>query len=548
MDPGEETRETTETHGSLPKGSPERGEDNCDSALALQTQEQVHSYDDQNSETAGKELHLSSLSDAICGLEERLAARLTKQIEKGIAQAMLQVKEQEGSERREQREDRVMDTTHERREPLDEERRPSVKTSRSDDGSAAVSVSDTDERDKDHDQIMSKTASGSRASSATEPNEPTTAGEATEKWDMERIIATIERPKLAMPTFSGDCRNEFALFLPRFIGYLARHPVSHEAKLEMLVAACTGLKMKKALTMYTQLDPEEGYKQAMTMLQERLGSTQDHMDEAMYELQHGPSIQDTDKEGLDEFIDTLWDTFIALQLAGRQSDLNNFGIISNLADRLTGKLRERYEDQLLKYKTQNESRPGIKWFRDLLTLYSRKLTQKSIKTKGEDEKKGTRNTSHKAEGGGQGSAAKRKAEEDSKDTAVKRRAMGFASTAGWSPSKRNLSSKKQSPTPCSVCNRNHLLSACWGFRSLSVTERWEATRKAQACFICLGLGHSASECKVTKKECGLDGCQHQHSRWLHRTERQREEEPERKVVLYTPEVKNKPGRPDQEDA
>lgn len=582
--PEEDSQETMQTHGEEPsKSSPEKVEtNNGDGALALQLQEQVQSddeseldkydddFDELNNQTGGKELQFSRLSEAICGLEERLAARLTEQIERGIAQAMLQVKTQEGSERRGQRGERDMDITQERPvEPLNQERQLCVKASHSDDGST-VSTSDALERNKGQGQIISKTASGRNASptlsvrsvrkqqpdseerfpSATEPKEPLSADDFANKWEkgMERIIATIERPKPAMPTFSGESREEFALFMRRFTGYLEGHPVRPKAKLEMLIAACTGEEMKDALVMYTQLDPEEGYKEAMEMLQERLGSTQDHMDEAIHELQHGPQIQDTDKRGLDQFINKLWNTFIALQLAGRQADLDNFGILSNLANRLTGKLRERYEDQLLKYKTKKDSRPGIKWFRGLLMIYSRKLQQVFSKTQGDGEKKGTQNADNKAEGGGQGSTAKRKAEEDSKDATVKRRAMGFASTAGWPPGRRNQNDKRQNPTPCVLCNRNHPLFACWDFRFMSVAERWEATKKAQACYICLGLGHTASECKVPKQVCGLQGCTQKHSRWLHRPEKRKDGEPERIVTLYTPEVKHKAGYARQEDA
>lgn len=173
-------------------------------------------------------------------------------------------------------------------------------------------------------------------------------------------------------------------------------------------------------------------------------------------------------------------------------------------------------------------------------IYSRKLEQVFRKTKGDGEEKGTQNSDNKAEGGGQGSTAKRKAEEDSKDISVKRRAMDFASTTGWSPGRRKSKYKRQSWIPCIVCNRNHPLFTCWGFHNLSVAERWQAAKKAQACYICLCLDHTASKCKVSKKVCGLDGCTWQHSRWLHRSKKRKERETERITTLYVPDVKHQP--------
>lgn len=176
-------------------------------------------------------------------------------------------------------------------------------------------------------------------------------------------------------------------------------------------------ELKKALIRYTRLDPEELYQEAVNMLRKELETTQEHMDEAKRELQGGPPIQDTDITRLQQFINKLWSTVIDLGTVGRRTDLDNFGMVACLAGRLTGMLRERYENQLLKFKVKNDSRPGIKWFRDLLANYARRLRQVNIhlSQKGEcSEKQEPRGTTNKAEG-------------SSRSTSLKRKSMRFAS-------------------------------------------------------------------------------------------------------------------------
>lgn len=164
----------------------------------------------------------------------------------------------------------------------------------------------------------------------------------------------------------------------------------------------------------------EGYKEAVKMPRDRVGNTQDHMDEQIGDLMSGSLIKDYDIKGPQGFIDKLWDTVIGLDIAGRRNDLDSFGIITQLSRRLTGKLRERYENQLHKHKGRSATRPGIQWFRDLLEDYARKLRERlgnvSEKVEGHD-KPDTKGT-------------KSKATDTSRSPVRKGKAIAFASVSG----------------------------------------------------------------------------------------------------------------------
>ena len=292
---------------------------------------------------------------------DSLADSLVTRLERGMTQAVLQLKEVINDK---QVEDRTEGNENAQEQPL------SVKESRSDIRSTASVVS------------------------TTEGDEPKNSNEFADVWSkgMQKIIASIERPKPAMPTFTGKSRKEFSLFMRRFNGYIENNSVEASSKLEMLITACSGEDLKNALINYTRLDPEEGYKEAVAMLQQRLGNTQDHMDETIFELQSGPPIKDNDPKGVRCLIDKIWDALIDLDMAGRRSDLDNFGMITRLAERLTGGLRKRYEHQLHKYKRKHEARPGIKWFREELEDYECQLQQAAVRSDAKLERKDTRIT------------------------------------------------------------------------------------------------------------------------------------------------------------
>lgn len=262
----------------------------------------------------------------LSGLEERL----TTQIQQGFAQAVLQLKEfvvrsqsehrttAAGSTGAQKDNQELTVTSHE--QPL------GIKDSCSDNGSSG-SVLETGNRNNDEERHINPSTEPrqhdataiSSQRGETSPTEtllpPLTAGtsgtstqsrESADVWtkSMQHIVASIERPKPVMPTFTGDSRREFAIFMRRFTGYLENSSVEHSSKLEMLITACTG-KLKNSLMSYTPLGPEKGYKEAVKMLRDRLGNNQDHMDEEICELMNGPQIKDNDIKGLQEFIDKL---------------------------------------------------------------------------------------------------------------------------------------------------------------------------------------------------------------------------------------------------
>lgn len=340
---------------------------------------------------------------------------------------------------------------------------------------------------------------------------------------VERITTNMDRPKAPLPTFSGESKREFGLFLKLFRQYLNSTYVKPAARLNMLISACTGPLSKTLLSFVALDDSEEGFERAMKMLTNRLGNSEDHIDAAMREILQGPEIEDNNSQTIEQLVNQLWDCATDLDIAGRLADLDNFGSITSIAYRFTGKLRKRYNKALREYilARHKRSRPGIEWLRDFLTQYEKEMhdDDKSGQREKEEESKPTQKSNKLG--------ANKMAVDD---MPCKERAMGLVTADKETSGSQDRTNKKW--LPCILCNNHHPLYACKRFRGMSVTERWAVVKRAQVCYGCLGPSHIKRECRSPYKICGIKGCSQQHSRWLHQPEQQQGRETLRIVKLY----------------
>lgn len=81
--------------------------------------------------------------------------------------------------------------------------------------------------------------------------------------------------------------------------------------------------------------------------------------------------------------------------------------------------------------------------------------------------------------------------------------------------KTNMSEKCKK---CTYCNKEkHTIIKCFGFKNLSIDDRWKWVEKNRVCFNCLIKGHSCRVCKM--KHCDIQNCGKKHNRLLHRVKK-----------------------------
>lgn len=321
----------------------------------------------------------------------------------------------------------------------------------------------------------------------------------------QEIVASIERPKPVLPTFSGGSRKEYSIFIRRFHSYLQDNAVPPSSKLDMLINACTG-KLNKLLSIFVRLGPKEGFEAAMKALKERLGSYEKHVDEDVWSIQMGPPLKDDDIEELNDFAYDMWECIVQLETEKRLPTLDNSSCVAHIAKRFTGKLKVRYDEDAHKYKKKNNAWPGIKWLLNLVDDHIVRL-QRNIKEKQmEMEAAGNAKTDTPKQGSGGIST----------NVVQDQRAIQLA-TVETGQGEAQIKKRKRNPS-CFLCNGPHPVHTCWQFRNMGIAERWTAVKRAQACYGCLGINHAIKDCKSPYRFCDVEGCSRIHSKWLHRVD------------------------------
>ena len=75
-------------------------------------------------------------------------------------------------------------------------------------------------------------------------------------------------------------------------------------------------------------------------------------------------------------------------------------------------------------------------------------------------------------------------------------------------------SKNKSEVKCPLDDSNHQIWNCDKFKNMKIEERFKFAKEKNLCFCCLGGTHSAKNCQ-RKRKCGINGCEKNHSRFLH---------------------------------
>lgn len=313
------------------------------------------------------------------------------------------------------------------------------------------------------------------------------------KWTegMKEILTTIKLPQIPLPSFSGTNREEYSAFIEAFHRYIGDHDIPEPSRLQFLIRACNG-RLRTTLESYNKLGPVKGYTEALRMLEKRLGTEEDHVEDMVRSLRKGPQVNGDDSEALRKMKDDIWDCIIHMENRGRKNEIDTHMYASEVAERFTGKLRDRYEDEFQRYKKKNKHRPGIEWLKTFVDDANERFDINGKRKEPSNDLK-----------------------QDA--TGQSKNALSFATTSGQTTTTDDEATKDgKRRLSCLVCDGDHPVQRCEKFRRMTAADRREVVRRAQACYNCLARNHIAAEC-WTKTRCDVQGCQRRHSRWLHLT-------------------------------
>ena len=131
----------------------------------------------------------------------------------------------------------------------------------------------------------------------------------------------------------------------------------------------------------------KGYAEALQMLEKRLGTEEDLVEDMVKALRKGPPVKGDDAEALGRMVDDMWNCIIHMDNRGRKSEIDTHTYASEVAERFIGKLRDRYEDEFERYKKKHKHRPGIELLKSFVDdAYDRLHISSKPKDAGSDVK------------------------------------------------------------------------------------------------------------------------------------------------------------------
>lgn len=319
-----------------------------------------------------------------------------------------------------------------------------------------------------------------------QPTQPASPIPETLVGSMKELIATMRLPQSHLPTFHGLNRTEYWEFIRTFQQQVGRAAISEEYKLRTLMNACTA-SVRDTLQLCNDLEPEEGYKRALAILEERYGDKHHYVGERVASLLKGPVVKAEDEQALRRLADELGSCIASLDKIGMIRELDTIYVRETLSHRLSGRTLTRYEDEAFTFNKRHGYYPGVKWLRGFLLEEANRV---GVRKRNKGEVTNDRDN-----------------DKTVRERDTQKRAVGLLTQQSGSV----MESKE---SMCRLCNGIHTLPQCRRFRAMKVEERRAVARRFKYCYVCLNDTHIAAECKA-KVWCDIEGCQGKHSRWLH---------------------------------
>lgn len=301
------------------------------------------------------------------------------------------------------------------------------------------------------------------------------------------IISHLKRlmPREETPVFNGDT-CEYPSFIKAFHRVVSDRITRDDEKLTYLELYTSGLA-KKMVSACQYLPTEEGYKTALSSLEERFGKEDTIVRESLTKVTNWPRIKNGDAQDLEVFLLQLHDCRNML-LSGMRGflELEWEETLRRVLARLPSTLQEKWRDKAAQIKYQDSRQAA---FEDVVD-FVREETQKIA-----DPVLGTESTERTG----------RALEGKSHKPDQTRPKVKINTDAGQEA--------PRTPARCIFWEKGHNADECEWLRAKPEKERADYARENSLCLACLRGGHLARSCK-RRKFCKI--CKARHPTALHR--------------------------------
>ncbi|XP_042888382.1 uncharacterized protein LOC122263818 [Penaeus japonicus] len=307
----------------------------------------------------------------------------------------------------------------------------------------------------------------------------------------QQLIEILQLPKVELSSFDGD-PLKYWQFVKTFQECVGVTSVGARAKLTRLLQSCTG-RAAKAVACCNLMNPEEGYKKALDILQQRFGNELYIKEAWLRKVSDGPNLKASDKLMLSNLADDTRNCVETLKALGHDPDIMS-DKVTEVVKRLPFHLQNRWRTEAIKYTERNKRYPGFTPLAEFLERASLEVNDPLFQSldKGLKQNKDRRTT--------KGTSFNVRLDEE----VLTKPAVD----------KRNTEVSNKNAASCSMCKGKHWLHECSQFIKLTKEKRLMEVRKAKLCFNCLRSNHRVTTCRKATV-CEVDNCGMWHHKLLH---------------------------------
>ncbi|XP_076810887.1 uncharacterized protein LOC143453439 [Clavelina lepadiformis] len=321
--------------------------------------------------------------------------------------------------------------------------------------------------------------------------------------DMMMLVGMIEEnrsmmrrstlPRRELEKFEGNPLHYF-VFMKGFKETIQSHIADPTQQLRYLIDMCIGEAHESIKGCIWVDPPEEGLRQAFTVLEDLFGRREDVVAAHLQSLFQGPQLKGDEKD-LRKLYNDMSNCRRVLEAWDYAAELDSYSTLKQIFKRLPYRMQES-----ITHETNRQIKMGKRpTFAHLLGFI--------------EEKMHACNNIY-------GRTMARAKEEEKTNRVPKTRNLktsrSYTSQAAVERSERKVDnleiSTRRSNKNCIVCQGEHPIWRCDQFQKKSIQDRRRLVRNSGLCFNCLGAGHRSTDCKMTKK---CKTCNKSHHSLLH---------------------------------
>ena len=278
----------------------------------------------------------------------------------------------------------------------------------------------------------------------------------------------IKLEGLKFQSFDGNLRK-----YPKFKHDFLKHiqPLYKEEQAAFVLKSYLSIEVRE------EVDNLDELVDVWARLDKKYGDEGKHIDAIMAEIKDAPICEEGDTEPLIQMINTIEKALRDLLRLGLEKEINNSIIVSMIEEKMPGELQKEWLKVVTGKHRLDIARNKFPSLLKLLLEYRERMEYFSSSIRSRESWKGNVNLSQ---------------------------------------TRSNINGDSTKKQRCWIhqVNGDHPIWRCRIFEGKSPTEKIELVRKNNACFACLEIGHTATNCKRGFK-CKQNDCSLPHHQLLH---------------------------------